>query len=270
MRWRRVILWPLVAAAVGCTGSRWAREDPDYAAKYSHHTDNVARMAKQAVDARHVVGKRGVYGGFAGSDEPFGAGVEGGLFVYPRSWLELRVGGAGLAHDGEHPLSGGGIIGARVQAPSRLAPFAGLGGYAGWAGMRSADNDGIDNNHDGIIDEFGEDEVDGVVALVPELGVHYWITPRVRLTGTADYRLVSEGRGNDSLFYGLSLAVLSGGQRSPPKSYDVSATDGWSFATTGATVEPRDAGVEEDLMLGDQPVELPPLPAMGENVNRVE
>lgn len=218
----------LLAVAAGCSGSRWAKEDPDYAQKYPRHTDDVAKVAKQAIDARHVIGKRGAYAGFAGSDEPAGYGAEAGLFVYPRSWLETRIGGALLAHEGEHELSGGGILGARVQTPSRLAPFAGVNGYLGYAGSRSADKDGTDNDGDGDVDEFGEDEVNFVGAIAPELGVHYWLTSRVRLTGSADYRLTSDGRGNDSLFYGVSLAVLGKGQNSPPKAGPSDAGN-WKF-----------------------------------------
>ena len=225
---RCLIAVALLVVAAGCSGSRWAKEDIDYAQKYPRHTDDVAKVAKQAIDARHVTGKRGAYAGFAGSDEPAGYGAEAGLFVYPRSWLETRIGGALLAHEGEHQLSGGGIIGARVQTPSRLAPFAGVNGYLGYAGSRSADKDGADNDGDGDVDEFGEDETNLVGAIAPELGVHYWLTSRVRLTGSADYRLTSDGRGNDSLFYGLSVAVLGRGQTSPPKSGPADE-GGWKF-----------------------------------------
>ncbi len=50
--------------------------------------------------------------------------IEEGLLLGAESVADLkaRVGGAVLAHDGDNQLSGGGIIGARVQTPSRLAP----------------------------------------------------------------------------------------------------------------------------------------------------
>ncbi|WP_145435810.1 hypothetical protein [Lacipirellula limnantheis] len=252
--WRRcLIALALLAMAAGCSGSRWAKEDRDYAQKYPRHTDDVAKVAKQAIDARHVIGKRGAYVGFAGSDEPAGAGAEAGLFVYPRSWLEARIGGAVLAHQGEHELSGGGIVGARVQTPTRLAPFAGVNGYVGYAGSRSADKDGVDNNSDGVVDEFGEDEVNFVEAIAPELGVHYWLTSRVRLTGSADYRLTSDGRGNDSLFYGVSLAVLAKGQKSPPKSGPADE-GGWAFVPE----ESQTAADSSALPVTLQPTVLPP------------
>lgn len=250
---RCLIAVALLVVAAGCSGSRWAKEDIDYSQKYPRHTDDVAKVAKQAIDARHVIGKRGAYAGFAGSDEPAGYGAEAGLFVYPRSWLETRIGGALLAHEGEHVLSGGGTVGARVQTPSRLAPFAGVNGYLGYAGSRSADKDGADNDGDGDVDEFGEDETNFVGAIAPELGVHYWLTSRVRLTGSADYRLTSDGRGNDSLFYGLSLAVLGRGQTSPPRSGPADE-GGWAFAPDGSQVA-ADAG---SLPVTLQPAVSPP------------
>lgn len=253
----RLFAVALLAMAAGCTGSRWAKEDIDYAQKYPRHTDDVAKVAKQAIDARHVIGKRGAYAGFAGSDEPAGYGAEAGVFVYPRSWLETRIGGALLAHEGEHVLSGGGIIGARVQTPSRLAPFAGVSGYLGYAGSRSADKDSVDNDGNGMVDEFGEKDRNFVGAIAPELGVHYWVTSRVRLTGSADYRFTSDGRGNDSLFYGLSLAVLGRGQTSPPKSGPADE-GGWKFVRD----EPRAFAESSELPVTLQPTA--PLPSVEE------
>jgi hypothetical protein len=72
---------------MGCTGSRWAKDDPDYAAKYPTHTDNVAKTVKQAIDARHLRDKGGVYAAVSGRDDPTAMGGEVGIFVTPRrSW----------------------------------------------------------------------------------------------------------------------------------------------------------------------------------------
>jgi hypothetical protein len=215
-------------SVAGCSGSRWARDDVDYARKYAHHTDEPLRVAKQAVDARHVIGKHGLYGGFAGRSDPMGAGAEVGVFVYPRSWSEIRVGGALLAHDGEEPLSGGALAGVRLQTPSRLAPFVGMGGYLGWSGFQDVSMDGVDNDDDLFIDESGERELDFVFAAVPEAGLHYWINSRLRLTGSADYRFATDGRDADSLYYGISLALLGAGQSSPAKA--TSNGGDWTFA----------------------------------------
>ena len=227
MLWRVVIVANALLLA-GCSGTRWARDDVDYARKYPHHTDNTLKTTKQAIDARHVLGKHGYYAGFAGRDIPAGAGAEAGVFVYPRSWLEARVGGALLGHDGPEPLSGGGLLGVRAQTPTRLAPFVGIGGYLGWSGFEDASMDNLDNDDDGFIDESGERELDFVVAAVPEVGIHYWITSRLRLTGSADYRFASDGRDADAMYYGVSLALLGAGQSSPKASPADSGGD-WNF-----------------------------------------
>lgn len=58
----------LALATAGCHGSRWAKRDADYAQQYPRHTDNVAKTVKQAIDARHVRGKRGYYIAGTGRD----------------------------------------------------------------------------------------------------------------------------------------------------------------------------------------------------------
>jgi hypothetical protein len=259
--WRYASICALAMIAGGCRGSRWAREDADYAHKYPHHRDDVLKTTKQAVDARHVIGKRGVYAGFAGRDEPFGAGVEAGVFAYPRSWLEARAAGAVLAHESERPLSGGGLIGMRIQPPTRLAPFVGMGGYLGWAGWEDAAMDSVDNDDDGFTDELGEDQSVFVAALVPELGMHYWITSRLRLTSSADYRLTTSGRDSDSMYYGLSLAWLGPSQSSPVRSK--SSSEEWSFApseieTTAANVAaPTSMSATTPLATEQPPIAYP-------------
>lgn len=241
MSWRRPISC-LALLLMGCTGSRWARDDEDYARKYPRHTDNVLKTAKQAVDARHVVGKEGWYAGFTGRDDPVGAGAEAGLFIYPRSWLETRVGLAALGHEGEHPISGGGLVGVRVQPPTRLAPFVGVNGYLGWVGFADATHDQIDNDDNGLVDEPGETDLDFMTAIAPEVGVHYWLTSQWRLTGKADYLFTSDGRDVDSIYYGVSLAWLFPGQCSPMKSRPDRRD--WNFAEGADTRLPPMPEVE--------------------------
>jgi hypothetical protein len=257
MAWRRMISG-LALLSAGCTGSRWARDDVDYAHKYAEHTDDSVRTVKQAVDARHVIGKRGMYAGFAGRDEPFGAGAEAGVFAYPRSWLETRIGGALLAHEGERPLSGGGLVGVRVQPPTRLAPFVGLGGYLGWAGFEDRSLDNVDNDNDGFVDEPDEESDFAFVgAIAPEAGVHYWLTSRLRLTGGADYRLTTDGRGADALFYGVSLAWLEPGQRSPSRR-TADHAENWDFAADERPELTASAPRAEDAVTTSAAVSTPP------------
>lgn len=208
---RLTLLTIAVATLVvmGCNGSRWAKRDADYRRKYPQHTDNALKTVKQAVDARHVRGKSGGYIAGAGRDAPIAAGAETGVFHYGEPWLETRAGVAGLIHEtGEHPISGGLIGSARIQIPSRFAPFAGIGVYGGWAGLESAENDGRDNDDDLLIDEPGETDSAFAVAIFPEVGAHFWINHRTRITTSVTYYVTNQGRDDDFLFYSVGLSFF--------------------------------------------------------------
>ena len=207
---RRLIFLPLLAVALGCSGSRWAKEDPDYAAKYPRHTDNVAKMAKQAVDARHVAGKGGPYAGLSGADGPFAIGGEAGWFHYPRSYSEWHVGAAGLGYEGSSSLTAGATAGVRVQVPARVAPFVGLGVYGGKTPKIFEDGPNyIDDDSDEQIDEADELGSDVVLATYPEAGVHFWLTPEWRLTGSTSYLVALSDDLDGFWMWNLSLARLT-------------------------------------------------------------
>lgn len=224
----------LLLTATGCTGSRWAKSDPDYAAKYPHHTDNLARTTKQAIDARHVYGKRGAYAGALARNEPASGGAQFGVFAYPKSYLETYGGLAGLFQEGSDTAMSGGIdAGVRLQTPTRLAPFVGMNCYLGYWPFGDG-KDGRDNNGNGYIDEDIErlessDDGEVVIAARPEAGLHFWITPRVRLTGSAGYQFVAEGSEPDSLTYGISLSLLERDQ-SCPREHRSRDNESWQFA----------------------------------------
>lgn len=206
----RTLACCLALLLAGCTGSRWAKQDPDYAAKYPRHTDDVGRTIKQAVDARHLRQKNGAYGSLSARDEPVAMGAEFGLLRYPNPWLEGRVGVAGLIYENDDiPMSGGGVAAVRLQTPTRLAPFIGLGGYAGMTPEVGATNDNIDNDGDLYIDEFDETDQGFVFAMIPETGIHFWLTPGWRLTASASYTMPSSGRDDDFWMYGISLSCLT-------------------------------------------------------------
>ncbi|TWT85492.1 hypothetical protein Pla123a_02990 [Posidoniimonas polymericola] len=199
----------MLAACTGCTGSRWGRSHPSYAAKYPRHTGNLARMAKQAVDARHVAGETGLYSGVSGRDEPAGGAVHLGGFHYPEylnGAVETRLGIQGVGVPNKDFFSGGFECGARLQSPSRLAPFVGIGGYAGG----NEKDDGRDNNGNGYIDEdFEKNDTSYDVAVIPEVGVHFWTTPYIRTSASASYYVTSAGGDSDFMLYGVSLSVLT-------------------------------------------------------------
>lgn len=206
LRWTLLSFVILIAA--GCTGSRWAKEDNDYARKYPRHTNNVGKTIKQAVDARHVTDKSGGYVSFAGRDEPVSGGLEVGMFHYSSPWFEQQVGLQALLHEGGHQLTGGLNGKLRLQVPSRLAPFVGIGGFIGWSGMESAENDLIDNDGDGSIDELGEYDHELTLAIFPEAGVHFWLNHRTRLTASANYYMTSSERDDGFVLYSVGLSFF--------------------------------------------------------------
>lgn len=210
----------LICLHIGCAGigtSKWANDDPVYAEKYakrypSNDADKAARLVKQAIDARYVEGRSGGYIGFSGADEPTAAGLELGAFAYPDPALEVRGGLKGLLGTGADDWFAGIDLGARVQSPSRLAPFAGVGTFIGGNSRQvGARNDRIDNDNDGAIDERGETRADRefMASVYPELGVHYWLNSKLRMTGSAQYHVTTDGRDSDFWFVGVSFSWLN-------------------------------------------------------------
>jgi hypothetical protein len=187
----------------GCHGSRWARRDADYRAKYDQHRDQPLQVVKQAIDARHVRGKSGGYGAIVGVDQPAAGGVEVGAFHYGTPYAEGRVGVAAMIREGDHPLMAGANLGFRLQTPTRLAPFVGATTYAGWTGTKQADDDGRDNDDDGWIDEVGETDDTYTVAIAPELGMHFWLDHKRRVTFSSRYFVSAYGRDEDFLYFGI-------------------------------------------------------------------
>ena len=209
MRKFKFALLVLLCASCGCTGSRWARSDPTYAAKYKHHSDNLLQMSKQASDARFIEGRSGVYAGADYGNSPGTAGGSIGFLTFPQSWFELRGGLMGLAGTGDEDLFGGVDIGARMHSPSRLSPFAGIGGQIAY-NEKDLRYDNLDNDDDGLFDEPDEEDISSYYAAVlPEAGVHFWVTPRIRLTASGRYSISSSGRDDDQWLFGLSFSFLN-------------------------------------------------------------
>ena len=201
------------AVSCGCAGSRWAKSDPVYAAKYSRHSNNVLKTAKQAIDARHVRDRGGFGVATTVGPDPLTLGGELSAFSYSKPWLEARGGLMGVAGTGDANLFGGLTAGLRIQTPSRLAPFAGVGAFLG-GGERDATDDGIDNDNDCCIDEPGEDEDEYFASVFPEVGAHFWLNPRVRLTTSAAYHVTTSGRDDDQWLLGVAISFLSGPSKS--------------------------------------------------------
>ena len=202
------------SGGLGCADYRWAMDDKTYNLHYRDDEDvDVPRQVKQATDARFVKGKVGTYGGGGWQDSPKTAGGELGVFGYPTSWMEWRGGLACLGGTEEQDFFGGVNIGARVQTSSRLAPFVGTGVFCGYSKVIvDATTDGVDNDNDAIIDEFGETEKDinnVLLAVYPEVGLHWWVDSRWRVTGSAGYYVTTEGREHDFWLYSFGISMLT-------------------------------------------------------------
>lgn len=190
-------------------------EDTNYADKYARGAKKTEplKKIKQASDARFLNGIDGTYmsAGMAYRSNVGGAGiVELGMEHYLTSYLTNRASLTATA--GWDQLSLGLDGGVRLQTPTRLAPFAGAGGFIGtnWETVDARD-DGKDNDGDGSIDERGEEDTEWdltLVAVYPELGAHFWWTPRVRLTGFGRYMITSDGRASDTWLLGGGLAIF--------------------------------------------------------------
>jgi len=209
----------LTVSLYGCSNwplsSRWAMDDPDYADKYSqpYGEDKAFRMLKQLVDARHVDGKTGWTLGAGAGGSPATAGASFGGFCFPTHWSEFNYSLTGLAGTGAADWFIGPEVGVRIQTPTRVAPFAGVGGFLGINRFyENAENDGIDNDDNGFVDEPGEDE-DGYkafAAVYPEVGIHAWLNGTTRLTLSSRYYVTEEGRADDFWYTGISLSWVVG------------------------------------------------------------
>jgi hypothetical protein len=215
----RFCLLAVMALSCGCSllKSRYAMDDPVYAEKYEDGAErgDLLGKAKQALDARHTDGLGGLYlGGGAQinprSESPMG-GVELGMEGYATNWMTGR--GALSLFVGEDDYYGGIDAGIRIQPPTRVAPFLGIGTFHGASRrVENADDDWIDNDDDGWIDEPGENKksFDGWLSSVyPEIGAHFWMNGSWRLTGYGRYLITTEGRNQDDWLLGLQLTGFS-------------------------------------------------------------
>lgn len=253
MRFRTLIpiLFALAAiASSGCRAlrescplvtSRWAMDDPAYAKRYDapypdDQLKKTERMARQMVDARHVADRNGISVGVAYQADPDSLGGRVGMFRYPSPNVENYIGFSGVDGATTENLMLGVDGGVRFQPATRIAPFAGVGGFAGIGWQSAAATgaipvalaiDGTLNDDEDDSKSFDEDdypltgalyseEVIGTKrqflgAFYPEIGVHYWLTPNIRLTGSSQYWLTTLGRDDDFWFHSASVSFLWGG-----------------------------------------------------------
>ena len=199
-------------------------ENADYAARYDRPYPKrdgrrYARMAKQVVDARHVEDMAGFFGTVAGaSDDGNFRAASGaiGYAHYPTSWLETNGSIAALAGADTDPDSLGDLLylggngGVRIGSPTRVAPFVGVGVFGGVSTYEIVRLALEDDEEDPFFEpepdpDSRESDFRLAGAVYPEIGLHIWLTDRVRLTGSAAYYMTTEGRHRDFWLFGFSI-----------------------------------------------------------------
>lgn len=208
--------------------SRWAMDDQKYAAQYSApYSENKAkkwsRMGQQIVDARFQEGKTALYAdaGLA-TKHRTALGGEVGVTHLPYSWATARIGLVGLVAEGLPSYLVGGTLGVRVHAPTRLSPYVGLAGMAGYSqASMTADHSYADSNGHWISKgETIPGDSAGMAAIIPEAGLSWWANAATRTSLGAKYYFTTDGRSEDFLLIGMTLEYVgwgSGGQTFPPE-----------------------------------------------------
>lgn len=206
---RLLLLLTLSASSVGCASlkSRYAMDNEVYAEKYAEGVpkSDVVGKLKQANDARWVEGHTGGYLGggvmVAPDTGSWMGAISKGREEYPYSWVSNRIAFEGIASTSQPEFLYGGIdLGIRAQTPSRIAPFVGAGGSVGFSA--------IDILASALEVEDDDDDWSVMAAAYPEVGVHFWVNGRYRLTFFGRYMITTSGRDHDGWLIGGQLATF--------------------------------------------------------------
>ncbi|MEE9524247.1 MAG: hypothetical protein V3V59_05780 [Thermodesulfovibrionales bacterium] len=154
----------------------------------------------------------GLYLDLGGRSDPDAIVGEIGAMVYPSENLSVRASLSFLAYENNDHILVGVNAGTRYNFGEKLSPFVGIGLFGGSSSEDiPAENDNIDNDNDGSVDEDGEirtETTDMMASIYPELGFHVWATDKVRVTLSIKYHITTKGRNSDFQMYGLGVAVL--------------------------------------------------------------
>ncbi len=157
--------------------------------------------------------KAGTYLEIGGQTDPAAVGVGLGAFNYNYRFLSTRLSIYVLGSESIDDVFLGADTGIRFELGTVVSPFIGLGGYYGYHVENSpADDDELDNDGDGQVDEDGEEDarIDRSVATIyPEAGIHVWIDKWTRFSLSGKYHITTEGRDSDFWLFcvGFSFAV---------------------------------------------------------------
>ena len=102
-------------------------------------------------------------------------------------------------------------LGARLQSPTRLAPFVGVGGSAGILLQDAVPLllDLGDDSPPSLLDEEEAETTGGLATFYPEVGAHFWLDGRIRLTAFGRYLITTEGRDFDDWLVGGQISIFA-------------------------------------------------------------
>ena len=166
----------------------------------------MTRKIYDLVDASFQAKKAGVYAGGGSTLHGWPAATGStGVSQLPNEWSTIRYGVFGMDDGG---IGVGGVEGGiRLHAPTRFSPYVGLSGNAGFSSLHSGISHNPYNNPKYPPNGAPTSVPTGLLAIVPEAGVSYWLNSSTRLNAGASY-YVADGRP-DFLVFGLSLELLS-------------------------------------------------------------
>jgi hypothetical protein len=146
-------------------------------------------------------GFTGSYLEIGGQTDPTAIGIGFGGFKYNYRYLTTRMAIYVLGSESVDDVFFGADAGVRMELGTWVSPFVGLGAYYGYASDQiPAENDKLDNDGDGLVDESGEKDHQSdrsMATVYPEAGLHIWIDKTNRLTLSGKYHITTEGRDSD-------------------------------------------------------------------------
>ena len=191
-------------------------DDARYADRFSgpyskRPLNKLLRQGEEIIDARFQEGRSGLYTGAGIATRQRAAAVgEVGVTWLPTSWSTVRIGAEGMLAEGLPTYLTGGIVGVRLQSPTRFSPYVGLAGMAGVADTSTTAQSTYIDKQGNLVQEG--DRVPGVTkglaAIIPEVGMSYWFTSRVRLNVGASYYLTTDA-GSGSANKDFVLTTMS-------------------------------------------------------------
>jgi hypothetical protein len=158
------------------------------------------------------VGHGSLYLELGGRAAPNAVGCEMGVSEYADDYTTFYFAGSIIAAEHLDDFFTGLSVGFRINARSRISPFVGLGAFAGYSESTvGAANDGIDNDGDSYVDEYGEEKtyVDNALATIyPEVGINIFLTELMSVIFATKYHFTTEGKAFDFRMFNFGIAVV--------------------------------------------------------------